>query len=172
MGERVAPDVQKHDQVAAEPARGFGDRGAERGRRYLGVDEHRALSAHARDVRLGEQEAAWAAGVRTGERDLLVERLDSADLGEPPWAWVGIDRPSLPRQSADDCRGADHECGLGDRERTDNIASTADAQAEDPLCAGQGRKQRTQRAPLSREPATRRLAASARRRLRGTARRS
>jgi len=82
-------------------------------------------------VRLGEQEAPWAARLRPCERDDVVQRQRTLKLVEAPRAGERVDRPPLPGQAADDdaVPGALDELGSG--ERADYVAAAADPDAQD-----------------------------------------
>jgi hypothetical protein len=60
-----------------------------------------------------------------------VQRPDAGDLVEPARAGERVDRAPLPGQAADDGLGARGGRDAGGRERADDVAAAADADAQD-----------------------------------------
>jgi hypothetical protein len=167
--QRVAADVEEHDQVRLH--RGDRRRNAlgQPGGAQVHVNENRLNAEQTGHPRFREQNVA-AADLGVGSRCQHTRRdLGGVlDLLGAPGARHRVDRPALPRDTADDRVGAVIQAAvLGGRERADDVTAAADPQYERPLgrdqlthnassAAGSGRQ------PSSRGQAAREIAAAAR----------
>jgi hypothetical protein len=147
VGEDVAADVEQDDDIASQLRGGVVEVARHGARPWVGVDQQDGAPEDAGHAALGEAEAAGARGLGPGEPDRLVQALvEPLRLVERARTGQRVDGPPLPGDAAGDGRRAQALGEIDDRERTDDVAAAADADARDARGVAQadvGRLRRT-----------------------------
>jgi hypothetical protein len=130
VGEGVAAHVDEGHQVAVESPGRVRDPRRDRAGADARIDEDGRLPAHLGHPGLGEGETTGSAGVRSRERDHVVQRLGVLDLIQAARSGQRVDDAALPRHPAQHRPGSERPREVRGGQCSDDIAATADPQAQ------------------------------------------